>query len=128
MGQLKPGTFSRLGTAKVCPAGVSALVNSAESFDLQGERLCQRLSRLDSELERSRAELGVRDEVEHIEISRPAVFGPIPESRGLLNAAQIEVATQEEFSIDRGHLSKIISFFKLLDRWDREAKSDAKSM
>jgi len=126
MGQLKQGTFSRRGTAKVCPVGASLLVNPAESFGLRRESLSQRASRPASELEKSRAELGARSEVEHIEISRPAVFGPIPENRGLLNAAQIEAATQKEFSIDRGDLSKIISFFKLLDKWDREVSRHGK--
>ena len=79
MGQLKQGTLSRRETVKVCPAGASQSVNPAESFGPRGESLLQRASRLDSELEKSRAELGARGEVEHIEISRPAVFGPIPE-------------------------------------------------
>ena len=79
MGQLKQGTVLRRGMAKVCPAGASLPVNPAESFGPRGESLLQRASRLDSELEKSRAELGARGEVEHIEISRPAVRWPIPE-------------------------------------------------
>ena len=124
MGQLKQGTLSRRGTAKVCPAGASQPVNPAEPLGPRGESLLQRASRLDSELEKSRAELGARGEVEHIEISRLAVFGPIPENSDQLNASQIEVATQEG-DLDKVSVSALISFFELLDKWDREAKHNA---
>ena len=38
MGQLKQGTLSRRGTAKVCPAGASQPVNPAESLGPRGRK------------------------------------------------------------------------------------------
>lgn len=44
-------------------------------------------------------------------------------SDDLLTIAEVHAYALDEFSV-----STLISFFKLLDRWDRERKSNAKKM
>ncbi|MGA2203484.1 MAG: hypothetical protein ABSG40_16110 [Terriglobales bacterium] len=62
MGQLKQLKLSRRATAKVCLVGASLPANPEEFSSPHGKTLLQRLSRLDFELEKSRADVGARGE------------------------------------------------------------------
>lgn len=81
MGQLKQVSFSRRGTAKVCPAGASLPAKPQELAGPRGETLLQRLSCLDSELEMSRAHVGARGEPSLIELTGDRLSKPEPKTR-----------------------------------------------
>jgi hypothetical protein len=62
MGQLKQAPLSRRGAAKACPAGASLPAKPQKFSGLHRKTLLQRLARLDSGLEMSRAHVGARGE------------------------------------------------------------------
>jgi len=71
MGLLKENKLPMPGkVVSVCPEVAPRIVESDEFGFLAGETLVRRATRLDSELERSRGDLGARGEPRHIEISR----------------------------------------------------------
>jgi len=78
MGQLNQTKLSRRGTAKVCPAGASLPAKPQKFSGPHGETLLERLSRLDSEPEMSRADVGSQGEPSLIEVT-----GDEPKTREL---------------------------------------------
>jgi hypothetical protein len=80
MGQLNQIKLSRRATAKVCPAGASLPAKPQKFAGPHRETLLQRLSRLDSELEMARADVGARGEPSLIELTGRSASDPVSET------------------------------------------------
>ena len=78
MDQLKRSRLRRRTLVKLCPRAVPQIVDSAEICCFSGKTLSQRAARLDSILEKSRADIGARGEPAYIEISGLPVTRPKP--------------------------------------------------
>jgi hypothetical protein len=88
MDQLKR---SRSTAVKVCLKAASQIVDPAEISCLPGETLSHRAARLDSQLEKSRADIGARGEPAYIEISGLGISKPNPKwSRVLPHRAGLQ--------------------------------------